>query len=474
MKKQILIALLLALTMIFSAGCSLEDVIAESVAREVASSMSETAYTTVPEKTTKRETETSETEDTSETETETETVQEETTVPIQTTADTVTETVPATAQPAVAQEVVTTVQEAAPATQATTVTAIPVIVSSSATPYVFNGAITQSYAYRNYSTDEKEIYDIILNAVKNKQSYVEIPKTRVSTDTIENVVYSIFLYETLYDYIDLGNCYIRTYSDRWQINLAYLYDTATINAIVSRTNSEADRIVSGITPGMSEYDTVNYFHDTIIKKCVYNENAYYRDRAYGALIEGSATCQGYSKAFMLLCNKAGIENTIAVGDARGGHMWSLVRLDGEWYNVDTTWDDNELEGYSDFIYYDYFLVTDAFLARTYEPYNISRPLATGTKYNYFIKNGLYPKNLDEFKGSIYTGAKMAVSANSRYVQVKCADSATFSQAFEFVRNSGVTPILQQVSKETGKNISCDTYEFFTIEEDQWILILLQY
>ena len=57
---------------------------------------------------------------------------------------------------------------------------------------------------------------------------------------------------------------------------------------------------------------------------------------YGALIEGKAICEGYTKAFQYLCYLVGINSNQVVGKK---HMWNVVKIGGEWYQVDLTWDD---------------------------------------------------------------------------------------------------------------------------------------
>lgn len=78
--------------------------------------------------------------------------------------------------------------------------------------------------------------------------------------------------------------------------------------------------------------------------------------AYGALFEGKAVCDGYTKAFMELANVCGIETKYVLGNTMGAnsysfngiigivaqHAWNLVKLDdGEWYHVDVTFADSD-------------------------------------------------------------------------------------------------------------------------------------
>lgn len=71
--------------------------------------------------------------------------------------------------------------------------------------------------------------------------------------------------------------------------------------------------------------------------------------AYGSLVGGQAVCDGYSGAFQLLCNYAGIESATIIGHAnwdgmnskaRDNHAWNLVTLPSGSYYCDATWDDN--------------------------------------------------------------------------------------------------------------------------------------
>ena len=56
--------------------------------------------------------------------------------------------------------------------------------------------------------------------------------------------------------------------------------------------------------------------------------------------QGDVVCEGYAKAFKILCEKRGIKNACIGGIAGGeGHMWNAVNYKDEWYIADATWDD---------------------------------------------------------------------------------------------------------------------------------------
>lgn len=57
-------------------------------------------------------------------------------------------------------------------------------------------------------------------------------------------------------------------------------------------------------------------------------------------------CEGYARAFKVLCDELGIPCVLTSGTARlnaedtpESHMWNYVELDGQWYAVDVTWND---------------------------------------------------------------------------------------------------------------------------------------
>ena len=117
-----------------------------------------------------------------------------------------------------------------------------------------------------------------------------------------------------------------------------------------------------VTPGMSEYEQVKAFHDYLVNNTEYRETGERSHSAAGPLLDGLAVCEGYSKALDLLCYLSGIECLCINGTGNGGaHSWNKVKIDGQWYNIDVTWDDPVSS--RPILRYDYFLVSDNVLAR---------------------------------------------------------------------------------------------------------------
>ncbi|MGN1342880.1 MAG: transglutaminase domain-containing protein [Bacilli bacterium] len=123
------------------------------------------------------------------------------------------------------------------------------------------------------------------------------------------------------------------------INRAYSEDDiAKINAVVDRVINEK------ITNSMPIKEKIRVIHDYIIDNTEYdklkydnkNDNTYKSNTAYGVLIQGYGTCNGYADTMAIFLNKLNVINYKISNDE---HIWNLVYLDGKWYHLDLTWDD---------------------------------------------------------------------------------------------------------------------------------------
>lgn len=107
--------------------------------------------------------------------------------------------------------------------------------------------------------------------------------------------------------------------------------------------------------GISRHEKLKSIHDYLAKNIVYDDTIAKSNifDIYGALINGVCVCEGYAEAFKLLCDREGIPCLTVIGTGNGGaHKWNMVLMeDGEWYTMDSTWDDQTSN-----IYYSYFLI----------------------------------------------------------------------------------------------------------------------
>lgn len=133
----------------------------------------------------------------------------------------------------------------------------------------------------------------------------------------------------------------------------------------------AEEVLQEVTDsGMDDYETERAVYRWLVENVDYDwtHQSFFQatdpdsSDPYGALVDHTAICLGFATAFQLLMDMSGVECITVVGAAYGSsedHAWNMVRLDGEWYCVDATWDIGVPEAY-----WSYFNVTSDYMAAT--------------------------------------------------------------------------------------------------------------
>lgn len=150
-------------------------------------------------------------------------------------------------------------------------------------------------------------------------------------------------------------------------------DSAALNDAVAAL---ADTAINAA--GSDVYAALKYIHDTLVNNNAYNTGAAGGDHttqgeapweAISALdSDRSPVCEGYARAFKLVCDYVGIPCILVSGLSEAGnnnsaHMWNYVQLENfsgnpTWYLVDATFDDPTTTSGADAgaLLYDYFLI----------------------------------------------------------------------------------------------------------------------
>lgn len=133
----------------------------------------------------------------------------------------------------------------------------------------------------------------------------------------------------------------------------------------------SDAIKKAATP----YDKIKAIYDWLCTNVVYdytnlNSPEYMlKHTAYAAAINHTAVCQGYAVLFYRLALECGIDARVIAGKGKGAngwedHAWNIVKLGGNYYLLDATWDAGKTP-----MYYQYFLKgRDAGLFPNHNPY----------------------------------------------------------------------------------------------------------
>lgn len=184
----------------------------------------------------------------------------------------------------------------------------------------------------------------------------------------------------------------------------------------------SDVMDTQIHPGMTDFQKELALHDYLVTHCKYSETLADSEksdiyRAYGALVNGDAVCNGYAEAMDILLRCAGINSKFVIGTASGtggdwiDHAWNLVELDGNWYHLDSTWNDPvpDQEGLT---VHPYFNVTDDILSQNHKWEKADYPEAHNMDYNYYVHEEKYFSDIDNYQTDAYND--LIYGTNKRY------------------------------------------------------------
>ena len=143
-------------------------------------------------------------------------------------------------------------------------------------------------------------------------------------------------------------CYLRSIKVKPNERYAGAGDPAEIAAFQQAVEQTAAEIKETFSDQPDRYEQVLAIHDYLCTHVSYKENSYAHTAAGVFLKNREVVCEGYAKAFKILCGRFGIPAVLIPGGAlksngtREGHMWNYVQMeDGFWYMLDTTWDDQK-------------------------------------------------------------------------------------------------------------------------------------
>ena len=140
------------------------------------------------------------------------------------------------------------------------------------------------------------------------------------------------------------------------MDVVYMTDTAQEAAVSAAVSSLLGSL--GVN-SMDSYSKIKTIYNWICQNVSYDYahvgNTEYLKQfsAYGALVEGTAVCQGYAVLLYRLLLESGVDVRVIPGTGNSTlHAWNIAELNGVYYNLDSTWDAGKDS-------YGYFLCSDA-------------------------------------------------------------------------------------------------------------------
>ena len=281
--------------------------------------------------------------------------------------------------------------------------------------------LQKQYGYQSLAGEEREFYRSLDAYIYASQS---LPFTAPYSVDIQRMSEIVDIYCSDYPEVcwideETNITSLGSFAGRAAlVSLNYRLEGSEMKEAHERLLNRADSIVSMIPQGASEYEKELFINDYLVENCTYDSEAAEKEEelnvyavgtehlAYGALVNGKAVCDGYSRAFKLLCDRAGIDSLVISGSAEGyAHAWNAAKIEGEWYYIDVTWNDNDGDEELELERRLYFNLTGEMMSADHELaplyserdgyeaifYNVYLPECTSTEYNYvrreFVKYG---------------------------------------------------------------------------------------
>ncbi len=206
--------------------------------------------------------------------------------------------------------------------------------------------------------NNKAVCDKIAEGLQNFEKEINVSEFKLTSQDLRDIMKTVIRKHPEIFYVDLSFGVGTDGTYALVIVPTYIGDSATIAEQSKALEEEAKKYTDKIDSSMSEFKKAVILHDELALNCKYlNEGSDGHVTAYDALVKGAANCQGYSSAYSYLLSLVGVSSEFVESSAMY-HVWNKVCIDGEYYNVDLTWDDPvpNKEGH---VGHNYFLLSDA-------------------------------------------------------------------------------------------------------------------
>ena len=218
----------------------------------------------------------------------------------------------------------------------------------------------------------------------------------------------------------------------------------SVDSIVRSAVAECNSKTDG-----SEYAKALWLHDWLLDQLEYDKTLKWSS-AESALTRGLGTCQSYESAYAKLLTAAGIENS-ETRDTYDGHTWNAMKLDGQWYQTDCTWDDSSDNWYSFDQRRLYFGLTDELMTvahpghskiYTKDDYNTR---STSLADNYFVRTGDAAKWAKAYSDRIQKN----LDAEKTEFEIT-ADNSSYPPSISGIQNGIIAYAINQLAWTTDK------------------------
>ena len=322
--------------------------------------------------------------------------------------------------------------------------------------------------YSKLDNIEKHTYNEILSNIYDMPEKIEVPS--VNSAQLDRVFSAILMDNPDLFFLErrctLTSEFLKTYCAP-----EYSVTKEEYPVLLEEIEKATQEVISSLSDPEDEWQTELEIHDYIIENCVYDmsESELVRSSVYGVLVNGLAACEGYSRTAKLLFDEAGIESALVSGvstdldGTEGLHMWNAVKINGDFYYLDCTWDDPVSDDGTEVESYSYFNLTTKMMSKTHSDFSYNF-ICIDTEENYFVKTG---RLFDDYKSSYKEKIAELMTQDvrrDRATELRFSNKRAFESAVsDLVENGGIYGVLSICDgiSENGyskKSIKCSQNE----------------
>ncbi|MBE6729932.1 MAG: hypothetical protein E7568_06850 [Ruminococcaceae bacterium] len=204
-----------------------------------------------------------------------------------------------------------------------------------------------SFAENDNYADYKEC---IYGGFYNVETEIDLSRYNFEYNDLTTYVNFIFNQHPEIYYIDS----ISISRDMKTLYVNYTIDKTQVLSERDFIDAKIEPIINDIKSSWDDSLKALRIHDWLVSNFMYDYRLYEQEGKenhdiYGFLRDGKGVCQSYAYTFMYIARKVGLESYIVVSpekdtDSDGvydvaGHGWNVVKINGNWYHVDATYDD---------------------------------------------------------------------------------------------------------------------------------------
>lgn len=336
----------------------------------------------------------------------------------------------------------------------------------------------KSYAFDNMTKTEQQVYTAIADAAANHEEKAVFP-VPVSWATCRKMYIAVFRMES--DIFWLSSRLRPSDPEKMvsEIYLHYDYSPEECRKMSEEIEAAAADVLAKAETLSSDYEKLKLFHDFLVMKSDFsNTEDTTTGTVYGGLVGNALRCGGYTKTMRWLCNRAGIENTVADGESDGiSHTWNKVKCGGRWYNLDATWDDPIIKAKSirkdTYVRYDFFLVPDSDiigLTHTVSEEIIKSPVCDSDAASYFNSEHLLADSAENGIEMLTSAAKKSAASGIANAEVRFTSEEEYNRAVKKLFDSSeILSVLRAADAAAGGKVISETAYSRSLNSDLLII-----